>query len=163
MLKRLKKNKGFTGIDISISVIIILIFIPTIFGIVYNIQKTNESVQRKTNAVGIATNIIEIIKKESYDDISENESGKLNQDLLNKYAKSTSNSEITEDEGYNGFLYYSCVGEKNEHYVIQVGIKNYYPSETEKEDLIKQINVKVFYPYGSKLKNVEIGTVAENS
>ena len=35
--------------------------------------------------------------------------------------------------------------------------------ETEKEDLIKQINVKVFYPYGSKLKNVEIGTVAENS
>lgn len=163
MLKRLKKNKGFTGIDISISVIIILIFIPTIFGIVYNIQKTNESVQRKTNAVGIATNIIEIIKKESYDDISEDESGKLNQDLLNKYAKSTSNSAITEDEGYNGFLYYSCVGEKNEHYVIQVGIKNYYPSETEKEDLIKQINVKVFYPYGSKLKNVEIGTVAENS
>lgn len=163
MLKRLKKNKGFTGIDISISVIIILIFIPTIFGIVYNIQKTNESVQRKTNAVGIATNIIEIIKKESYDDISEDESSKLNQDLLNKYAKSTSNSEITEDEGYNGFLYYSCIGEKNEHYVIQVGIKNYYPSETEKEDLIKQINVKVFYPYGSKLKNVEIGMVAENS
>ena len=39
----------------------------------------------------------------------------------------------------------------------------YIRKDLEKEDLIKQINVKVFYPYGSKLKNVEISTVAENS
>lgn len=49
----LRKNQGFTGVDISISMIIILIFIPTIFGMVYNIQKTNQSVNRKSTAVGI--------------------------------------------------------------------------------------------------------------
>lgn len=162
MFEKLKKDEGFAGIDISISVIIILIFIPTMFGIVYNIQKTNVSVQRKSNAVGIATNIIEIVKNESYGNISKEESSKLNQDILSKYTKTSSNSEIIEDEGYNGFLYYSSVGEKNEHYVIQVGIKNYYPSESETEDLIKQIRVRVYYPYGNKLKNVEINTIAEN-
>ena len=31
----LRNNKGYTGIDIAIAMIIILIFVPTIFGIVY--------------------------------------------------------------------------------------------------------------------------------
>lgn len=162
MLKKLKKNNGFAGIDISISAIVILIFIPTIFGIFYNIQKTNKFVERKTNAVDIATNIMEIIKTESYEDISNEEDSKLNQDILSQYKKTTPNSEIAEDEEYNGYLYYSSTGLKNEQYVIQVGIKNYYPSETEKEDLIKQIRVRVFYPYGDKLQKVEINWVAEN-
>lgn len=48
-----RKNNGFAGIDISISMIIILIFIPTIFGVVYNIQKTNTSVKRESTAVSI--------------------------------------------------------------------------------------------------------------
>ena len=47
MKKFFKKNSGFAGIDISISMIIILIFIPTIFGIVYNIQKIKADVKRK--------------------------------------------------------------------------------------------------------------------
>jgi hypothetical protein len=48
-----RKNQGFAGVDISISVIIILIFIPTIFGIVYNIGKTNGDLKRKSKAVDI--------------------------------------------------------------------------------------------------------------
>ena len=57
MKKFLKKNNGFAGIDISISMIIILIFIPTIFGIVYNVGKTNAEVKRKTKAISIAHDI----------------------------------------------------------------------------------------------------------
>lgn len=162
MFKKLKKNDGFSGIDISIATIIILIFIPTIFGIVYNTQKTNKSIERKTNAIDIATNIIEIVKTENYEDISNEEDSKLNQDILKQYNKATSNSKITEDGEYNGYLYYSSTGVKNEHYIIQVGVKNYYPSETENEDLIKQIRVRVFYPYDDNLKEVEINWVAEN-
>lgn len=58
----LRKNNGFAGVDISISMIIILIFIPTIFGIVYNIQKTNSSVNRKSEAVGIRSECFRISK-----------------------------------------------------------------------------------------------------
>ena len=70
MKKFFKKNSGFAGIDISISMIIILIFIPTIFGIVYNIQKINADVKRKSTAVNIATNVLEIVKSEAYSDIT---------------------------------------------------------------------------------------------
>ena len=65
----LKENKGFAGIDISISMIIILIFIPTIFGIVYNIGKANAEVKRKSTATSIASDVLEIIKSENYVDV----------------------------------------------------------------------------------------------
>ena len=84
MKKNLRKNNGFAGIDISISMIIILIFIPTIFGIVYNIGKNNEEVTRKATAVGIATNVLEIAKKESYENINTSGNGLVN-DIIQKY------------------------------------------------------------------------------
>ena len=86
MKKFLKKNNGFTGVDISISIIVILIFVPTIFGVVYNIQKTNAGIERKTNAVNIATDVLEIVKSEQYSDITVSNS-KLVTDLNNKYTK----------------------------------------------------------------------------
>ena len=88
MKKFFKKNSGFAGIDISISMIIILIFIPTIFGIVYNIQKINADVKRKSTAVNIATNVLEIVKSEAYSDITAS-GNKLNTDIKKKYEAST--------------------------------------------------------------------------
>ena len=35
----LKKNNGFVGVDISVAVIILLILVPTITGMIYNINK----------------------------------------------------------------------------------------------------------------------------
>ncbi len=49
----LRNNNGFTGIDIAIAVIIILIFIPTVFGITYNIHKTNRAIDAETEATSI--------------------------------------------------------------------------------------------------------------
>lgn len=160
MGKKLKKNNGFTGIDISVSVIIILIFIPTIFGIVYNIQKSNAGVARKTKAVEIATDILEIAKSEEYADV-ETENSKFVTDVNEKYNLSDYTNTEKEEEGYN-YIYYSAIGDNGEHYQIQIGIKNYYPSSDENEDLIKQIKVRVFYPYGNIIKNVDIGMVKQN-
>ena len=61
-----RNNKGFTGIDISVSVIIILILIPTVFGIVYNIQRIRVKTERQAEAVDIATNILEAVKNTTY-------------------------------------------------------------------------------------------------
>ena len=160
MKKNLRKNNGFAGIDISISMIIILIFIPTIFGIVYNIGKNNEEVTRKSTAVGIATNVLEIAKKESYENINTSGNGLVN-DIIQKYETSTYTNTETEEDGYS-YVYFFTTGEKDEHYQIQVGVKNYYPDETQNLDLIKQVKVRVFYPVGGKVKNIDIGMVVQN-
>lgn len=65
-----RNNKGFTGIDISVSVIIILILIPTIFGIVYNMQKTRVKTERQAEAVDIATNVLETVKNTEYEEVT---------------------------------------------------------------------------------------------
>ena len=100
MKKFFKKNSGFAGIDISISMIIILIFIPTIFGIVYNIQKINADVKRKSTAVNIATNVLEIVKSEAYSDITTS-GNKLNTDIKKKYEASTYKNTDREETGYS--------------------------------------------------------------
>ena len=160
MKKNLRKNNGFAGIDISISMIIILIFIPTIFGIVYNIGKINSNIKRKSSAVSLATEVLEVVKSEKYDDVVTT-NGKLCNDLKAKYAESDYKNEEKEEAGYS-YKYFMSVGENSEHYQIQVGIKNYYPNDTENLDLVKQVKVRVFYSIGSEIKNIDIGMEVKN-
>ena len=40
---KIKNNKGFVGVDTSIAIIILLIFIPTITAMIYNINKENKN------------------------------------------------------------------------------------------------------------------------
>lgn len=161
MKKNFAKNNGFAGIDISISMIIILIFIPTIFGIVYNIGKINAEVKRKTAAINIATNVLEIIKMEDYSNLNIQNST-LNEDLSTKYEKSTYTNTEKEETGYS-YVYYKTEGSKNEHYQIQIGIKNYYPSDIDKLDYVKQVKVRVFYPYGNSVKDIDISLAKQNT
>ena len=161
MKKFFKKNNGFTGVDISISIIVILIFVPTIFGVVYNIQKTNAGIERKTNAVNIATDVLEIVKSEQYSDITVSNS-KLVTDLNNKYTKSSYTNTEKEEDGYN-YIYYSTKGSNNESYQIQLGIKNYYPSSSKTEDYVKEIKVRVFYFFGNSVKDIDIGIVVKTN
>ena len=67
-----------------------------------------------------------------------------------------------EESGYS-YIYYLANGENNEHYQIQVGIKNYYPTEDNTQDLIKQIKVRVFYVTGNDVKDIDIGTTVQNT
>lgn len=161
MKKFFKKNNGFTGVDISISIIVILIFVPTIFGVAYNIQKTNAGIERKTNAVNIATDVLEIVKSEQYSDITVSNS-KLVTDLNNKYTKSSYKNTEKEEDGYN-YIYYSTKGSNNESYQIQLGIKNYYPSSSKTEDYVKEIKVRVFYFFGNSVKDIDIGIVVKTN
>ncbi len=161
MKKFFKKNNGFTGVDISISIIVILIFVPTIFGVVYNIQKTNVAITRKNNAVNIATDVLETVKSEQYSDITVSGS-KLITDLNKKYAKSSYTNKEKEENGYN-YIYYSTNGNKNESYQIQLGIKNYYPSSSQKNDYVKEIKVRVFYFFGNSVKDIDIGIVVKRN
>ena len=157
----IKNNKGYTGIDISVAMIIILIFIPTIFGVIYNIQRTNSDVERKSEAVKIATNIIETAKSMKYNNITIN---KLYQNLIqDNYEESTY---TIDGQTGDDFKYLKKTGNKNVHYQIQINLENYYPEDVEeenREDLIKKLKVTVIYPTGSTTKTINIATIIKNS
>ena len=86
----------------------------------------------------------------------------LSNDIIQKYETSTYTSTETEEDGYS-YVYFFTKGEKDEHYQIQVGIKNYYPTEDNTQDLIKQIKVRVFYVTGNDVKDIDIGTTVQNT
>ena len=50
-----------------------------------------------------------------------------------------------------------------EHYQIQLGIKNYYPSDIDRQDYVKQVKVRVFYPYGDSVKDIDISIAKTNT
>ncbi len=154
----LKNSKGYTGVDISVAMIIILIFIPTIFGVIYNIQKTNSHVERESEAVRIATDIIENAKSFDYNDLTIT---RLYQELISGNYN-TSTYTINGQIGDN-YRYLSKTGSKNEHYQIQVYLENYYPEGVTQEDLVKKIKVTVIYPTGNITKTIDISTLIINS
>lgn len=69
MLKKLKSNRGVTGVDATIAVVLLIIFVPLITSLFYNIASVKKSSQRKFTAVNIAIQVIEGIKLKNYDSI----------------------------------------------------------------------------------------------
>lgn len=151
----LRNNKGYTGIDISVAMIIILILIPTTFGIVYNLQKTSVRTEREVIALNITTDILEIAKNLDYSEvvISSEDSG-FKQVLSNKY---TNLQVLNVPENTLNCTY---VGNNDVHYKIQVSI---FSDDLEKINFVKKITVTVTYPVGNSTKSLDISTVLQNN
>lgn len=155
----LRNNKGYTGIDISVAMIIILIFIPTIFGIVYNLQKVRAKSEREAISINVATDVLEIAKSIAYSDVTISENSEFIARLNNKY----SNLQILNDE--NKLVNCSYIDNNHIHYKIEVDVANQYPSEideSEKMDYVKKVTVTVTYPVGNSTKSINISTVLKN-
>ena len=113
----LRNNKGYTGIDISVAMIIILIFIPTIFGIVYNLQKVRAKSEREANSINVATDVLEIAKSIAYSDVTISENSEFIARLNNKY----SNLQILNDE--NKLVNCSYIDNNNIQYALMIQMK----------------------------------------
>ena len=59
---KLKNNKGFTGVDVAVSLVILLVFIAFISALFYNVSTTTKRIERKTQATDIAIAFIEAMK-----------------------------------------------------------------------------------------------------
>ncbi len=59
---KLKNNKGYVGVDVTIALMVLVILIPTITAMTFNINKTSNVIKRKTQAVSITSNIMENAK-----------------------------------------------------------------------------------------------------
>lgn len=136
----IKEEKGFTGIDIAISLIVITIFISMIANLIANINLTAQDTNRKTIATSYAVQEIEKIKAQGYLD-SYDSKGIAKEEVL-KEEDIYNGSEFT---GYNKKIVIR-------DYVLVVN------DITKKSNIVKEITVNISYKVGNKEKNVKIST-----
>ena len=153
----LRNNKGYTGSDIIISILIIMIFIPTIVALIYSIDTKNNEVERKNYAMTLSCNIIETLKSIDIDKLKSEE----NLDDINNKIRNfkVSDSEITNEEGK---ITFSSEDSDGNRYVVFIKIEDYkdYSGESNIEDnVVKKITVTTEYRINKDTKNVEISTL----
>lgn len=153
----LRNNKGYTGSDIIISILIIMIFIPTIVALIYSIDTKNNEVERKNYAMTLSCNIIETLKSIDIDKLkSEENLDDINNKIRNFKA---SDSEITDEDGK---ITFSSEDTDGNRYVVFIKIEDYkdYSGESNIEDnVVKKITVTTEYRINKDTKNVEISTL----
>ena len=140
-----REENGFTGVDISIAVILILIFIPTIFGVIYNIRSAKGRTEREASSISQAIEILEESKGNGIENVETY--------LKSKYGNNA------ETVGTGGFI---ATTVKNEvSYKIEVSYQ--YPSKYVESDpdthFVKKVIVKVTYPTGNTTKTIEMSTI----
>lgn len=136
-----KSEKGMTGIDIAISIVIITIFIATIGNLIVNINLNSKNIERRNIAISYAIQEIEKIKAQGYIEIY-NDKGLRQEDLIKQEDIKDKNGRFS---GYN----------KN------ILIKDYtliVNDNTKMANILKKITVKISYKIGNKEQNVEIST-----
>ncbi len=174
---KLKSNKGYVGIDISMALLIILVLVPIIAGGIYNINKTKNEIKRKSEAVNMAVNIIETAKgidltefdSEDNSDQKMLEKIKDEPNIINEYPisfpvdETTGKLIVTEDENKSTKITGTVdktVNKDKSTYKVTISVKDYSKVDTSaQENKIKTVTVKVEYRAGGETENIELSTV----
>ncbi len=135
-----KDEKGLTGVDITISIIVMTIFMAMIANLIVNIKLNTQDIKRKSTATSYAVQEIEKIKAQGY---------------INDYDSMGINSEETlkDEDIYNNSEFSG--------YHKKVTIKDYVlviNNNTKTKDIVKEITVEISYKLGSKDKKIVIST-----
>lgn len=151
MKNNLKDNKGFTGLDISVSLIIIVISITVIASMFYSLYLSGTGLKRNVIATDYAINILEKIQTMDYDDVNYN-----NLNLKNELDSVISNEGASVQSRFEGGNYIVTVN----NYKISVNIENYSETHSLPNDYIKIIKVSIEYNLGKNNKEtLEISTL----
>lgn len=135
-----KEEKGLTGVDIAISIVVITIFIAMIANLIANINLNTQDIKRKSTATSYAIQEIEKVKAQGYID-DYNSKGIDSEDVLK-------DEDIYSSFEFSG--YHKKVTIKD--YVLVTNNKN------KKQDVVKEIMVEISYKLGGKDKKVTITT-----
>ena len=140
-IKSIKDEKGLTGVDIAISLVIVTMFVAIIANLIANINLDTEKMDRKSKALAYAVQEIETRRAtgyiEKYNGMGTSEEGETlkEEDIYN-------NSEFTG--------YHKVVSIKDDILVENSGTKT--------ADTTKQITVEVFYKLGNNEESIKIST-----
>ena len=164
MLKRLKENKGITGVDATIAVVILIIFVPLIAGSFSNLINMKLKNERKSTALNIAIQLIEGVKLMDYDSLVSGitaddilgQSGDLNSYVLPKgYSIETIAVVEKEDEKEVIISVGYIENNKTEYIELKTTVYPKLESEEKLEILAEVTNPKATYEENDNL-NYEI-------
>lgn len=133
-----RSEKGFTGIDIAVSVVIIFIFISIIAMLSYRINSTSKEIQLKSDAIYVAINEIENAKSKGLEEFE----GRSVAD---------GNSVVVEN-----------VETEKQGYYKTITVLDYTDLEgnaDKTKDIVKKVTVKITYMYKAKEQSVELSTL----
>lgn len=127
---KLNNNRGITGIDISVALGILILFVSIIASLSYNFVTSSRNVERKTRATYMAIEIIEDIKQIDYNSI-------INGEMQIADIEQLTGKTINKYDGYTATIS-SALYDQN--------------------DVLKIVTVRIEYTVGKTLENVEIKT-----
>lgn len=133
-----RSEKGFTGIDIAVSVVIIFIFISIIAMLSYRINSTSKEIQLKSDAIYVAINEIEDAKSKGLEEVK----GRSVAD---------GNSVVVEN-----------VETEKQGYYKTITVLDYTDLDgnaDKTKDIVKKVTVKITYMYKAKEQSVELSTL----
>ena len=141
---KVKSEKGITNIGITVSIILITLFVAIIATLMYNINSNSNSVERRSIATNYAINEIESLKAQNFDELEETVEPNEFEDILEN--------------------------EKPTGYAKKVTIIDYANLEENKDDdtivpgLVKKVTVEISYKDGNTTQTIDLSTViAKNS
>lgn len=166
----IRNNKGYTGIDVSIAILIFVILVPLIMGVAYNISKSGNYTDQKAFAINVATNSLEAAKTVSKienvysktEDIPENLEGDT---LITKLTTiiqniDTNNQPAIATENGKESIFFIVTDQKNNRYKVVTDVVDYADTISEgSKNVVKKITSKVYYSTGNKEQNIEISTI----
>ncbi len=137
----IRSQKGFTGIDIAISVIVITIFASLIAVLIYRLNSSISELEKKSEAIYIAIDEIEKIKAKGFEVYEEMDKNTTKDDT----GKDLKNQE-TDKEGYSktiSILDYTDIA----------------GNETKQKNKVKEITVTIKYIFQGEEQALELSTI----
>jgi len=143
---KLKNNKGITGIDITISALIFIVFVSMIATLFFNLSSSANRLERKSTATNIAIEVIEALKVTDLSLLDPtNEGNSMTLENLNEYTSKN----INVPNGYTVTI------------SIEIPVKEGI-EESEMRGFARKVTVDVSYQANKKTENVKISTLVKN-
>lgn len=167
----LRNNKGYTGIDISVTILILVILIPVIAGMAYNIGKSKNSIDQKSYAVFAASKVLETAKsvvsiKNLYSTSSDTpEVLEASDDFLEKLESNFEDvlaDDILVPQIEDESIIFTIKDKKNNLYEVKIDVVDFADMgiiNEAKANIVKKVTVKITYSIGNNEEFVEISTI----
>lgn len=139
----IRKENGVTGIDISIAIVVLFIFVSLIASLIYNYNVSVKESTRKTQALNLAIDEIEKVKKNGF---SKYEKLDKNSTQYNDGTKIENNQSIAGNEGFF----------KTIKITDYTDIKG---NENEQKDIVKRVTVIISYKSKGESQEIELSTL----
>ena len=139
----IRKENGVTGIDISIAIVVLFIFVSLIASLIYNYNVSVKESTRKTQALDLAIDEIEKVKKNGF---SKYEKLDKNSTQYNDGTEIENNQSIAGNEGFF----------KTIEITDYTDIKG---NENEQKDIVKRVTVIISYKSKGESQEIELSTL----